>query len=61
MSDHDVVGSIAVKHLRVFVPLGVLTLQGPTKPTCTISHVVVSAIFTCYLSYCSLLFFNTLT
>jgi hypothetical protein len=37
---------MAVKHLRVFTPLEVLTFQGPIESTCTISHGVASAIFT---------------
>jgi hypothetical protein len=46
ISGHDIAGSMAVKHLRVFTPLGVQTFQGPIKITCTISHGVASAIVT---------------
>jgi hypothetical protein len=45
---------MAVKHLRVFTPLGVLTFQGQIKSTFTISLGVVSAIFTGILPYCFL-------
>jgi hypothetical protein len=38
ISGHDVAGSRAVKHLREFTPLGVLTFQRPLKSTCKISH-----------------------
>jgi hypothetical protein len=53
---HAVAGSMAVKHLRVFTPLGVLTFQGPIKSSCTISHGVASAIFKGILPYCYLVF-----
>jgi hypothetical protein len=47
---------MAVKHLRVFTPLGVLTFQGPIKPACTIYHGIASATFTGILPYCFLVF-----
>jgi hypothetical protein len=53
---HGVAGSIAVKHFRVCVPLGVLTFQGPTKFTCTIYQGLVSASLTGSFSYCVLVF-----
>jgi hypothetical protein len=56
MFGHDVVGCIAVKHLRVFVTLGVLTFQGSTKSTCTISHGFTLATFTSNLPFCSHIF-----
>jgi hypothetical protein len=47
---------MALKHLRVFTPLGFLTFQGPIESTCTIYHGVASAIFTGILPYRSLVF-----
>jgi hypothetical protein len=31
ISGHDLAGYMAVKHLRLFKPLGILTFQGPIK------------------------------
>jgi hypothetical protein len=52
----NVAGYIAVKHLRVFTPLGVFTFQGTIRSTFTISNGVASAIFTGILPYCFLVF-----
>jgi hypothetical protein len=43
---------MAVKHLGVFTPLRAFTLQGPIKPTCTISMALLQPILQVFYHTC---------